>query len=511
MSFVDIVVNVFTVENILLCLAGVVLGIIFGAIPGLNTPMATALVLPFTYSMPIYPSVALLLGVYMGGISGGLISAILLKIPGTAAAATTTLDGYPMTKKGMAAEALSMGTFASFFGGIFSAIVLLFLAPQLAKVALTFSPWDYFGTIVFSLSLISSLMTGRVLKGLIVVFIGLAMSCIGLSPIDGMAVRFTFGLDSLNAGLQMILVIIGIFAFPEVYNAIGNIKDDTKPSSFRKKFFYTPERKVIKAQLGNLLRSSVIGTFIGILPGMGSSTAGILAYTQAKRLSKKPEEFGTGCYAGIAAPESANNAVTGGALIPMLTLAVPGDTTTAIIMAALLIQGINCGPLLIMNQPDLFTVVVILTFIANIFMFLVQSSTIRLSAKIVEIPRNYMFPVIMVFCISGAIALNHRVFDAGVLLVCSLIGYLLEKNDYPTMPLVLAFVLGSLMEQYLRRSLQQYGTLTAAASGMTLGTWMILLAIIMPIVSIVLDNRRKKKAAAAAAAQNAGTDEPAGE
>ena len=507
MSFLDIVAKVFTLENVLLCMAGVALGIVFGAIPGLNTPMATALVLPVTYSMPIYPSMALLIGVYMGGISGGLISAILLKIPGTPAAATTTLDGYPMTKKGMAAEALGMGTFASFFGGIFSAIILLFLAPQIAKVALSFSPWDYFGTIVFSLCLISSLMTGRVLKGMISVLIGLLLACIGLSPIDGMAVRFTFGIKELNAGLQMILVIIGVFAFPEVYNAIGNIKDDTKPSTFRKKFFYTPEKSVIKSQLGNMVRSSAIGTFIGILPGMGSSTAGILAYTQAKRLSKHPEQFGTGCYEGIAAPEAANNAVTGGALIPMLTLAVPGDTTTAIIMAALMIQGINCGPLLIMNQPDLFQAVVMIVFLANIFMFLIQSSTIRLSSKIVEIPRNYLFPVVMVFCISGAIALNHRVFDAGVLLVCSLIGYILEKNDYPTMPLVLAFVLGSLMEQYLRRSLQQYGSLWGAASTFTLGTWMLIIAVLFLVGSVVLDNYRKKKNMRAQA--NAGADESA--
>lgn len=507
MNYLQIAISLFTPNILALVLLGVVMGIVFGAIPGLNTPIAIALVLPFTYSMDVIPSIALILGIYMGGISGGLITAILLKIPGTVSSIATTQDGYPMAIKGHAAEALAIGTFASFVGGILSCIALMLISPALSKVALAFGAWEYFGAAFLALSFVCVLMDGKVVKGFICVFIGLLLATVGVSPIDGTVFRFTFGNMALSGGFNMITVILGAFALPEMFRTAGKIKEEIIPSQFEKKWFYLPKKESLVGQFFNFIRSSAIGIFVGILPGMGPSAAGMVAYSQAKKSSKYPEKFGTGIPDGIIASESSNNAVTGGAIIPMLVLSIPGDTSTAVILGALTIQGIICGPLLVINQPELFKGIVVLAIVANIFMFLVQSSTIRFTSRIIQIPRYLLIPLIIVFCIVGAFTINNRVFDLYAMLFFGLIGYVLEENDYPLLPFILAFVLGNMTEYNLRRTIMYYGSISKAATSLSIGTVLVALGFVLLVSGIVRDipavaEKRAAKKAAKLAAKN---------
>ena len=477
----------------LMCL-GVVVGIIFGAIPGLNTPIAVALLLPFSFALDTVPAVSLLIAVYMGGISGGLVSAILLRIPGTAAAIATTFDGYPMCQKGQAAEALAIGTFGSFIGGLFSAFALWLIAPSLTKMAIKFGPWEYFGITFLSLCLVSVLMGNNVVKGLISMLIGLLLSTVGMSSMDGVVKRFTFNFYQLEAGLSMVIVIIGIYAVPEILATAGRLREDMTSANFEKKIFYLPSKKNMLGYWPCILRSSVIGTFIGVLPGMGSSTGSMLSYAAAKKLSKHPEEFGQGTPEGVYATEVSNNAVTGGALIPMLSLGVPGDSVTAIIMAALVMQGISVGTMLFTTNKGLIHTLILAVFVANILMFVFQSFGIPIFARIVQVPRYYLMPLIAMCCVIGCVSVNNRVFDVYVIIVLGILGYALEKNHYPLPPLLLGFVLGSMVEQYYRRSLMYYGSFWGCMSQWSAGSFLVIAAVLIPVVSFMMKHMSLKKA-----------------
>ncbi len=481
MDLISTFQGILTPDILGLILLGTVLGMIFGAIPGLNTPIAIALVLPFTYSLDPLPSIALIMAVYMAGISGGLISAILLRIPGTVSSIATTLEGYPMAQSGRAAEALAIGTFSSFVGGMISAVALLLLTPVLSKFALAFGPWEYLGTTFLALSLVCTLMNGRMVKGVICVCLGLVIASIGISPIDGTAMRLTFGTTALSNGFEMIALIVGAYAFPELFSIAGRLKEQVTPTQFRKKWFYLPKWSDLAGTLRTYIRSSIIGIGVGILPGMGPSVAGMAAYAQTKKASKSPEAFGKGCVEGLVASECANNAVTGGAIIPMLALSVPGDSSTAVILGALMIQGIQCGPLLVLREPQLFQSVIIIVFLANVFMFVIQTSTIRFSARIIQIQRCFLLPAIVVFCSIGAFSINNRLFDVWSVLFFAVIGYILEKNDYPLMPLILAFVLGPMLEEYYRRTISYYGAFTNALSTFSVGTVLVVLGLLMTV------------------------------
>lgn len=484
---------------LLFVLAGTVLGIVFGAIPGLNTPVAIALVLPVTYSLNIPYTCGLLMGVFMGGVSGGLISAILLNIPGTASAIATVLDGHPMAKQGRGADALAIGTFVSFIGGVFSAAVLTCFTPLLSQFALQFGPWEYFGATLFALTLVITLMEGKMIKGVISTLVGLLLATVGMSPIDGTQLRFTLGNLNLAGGFDIILVVIGLYAFSEILVTVKHLKEDRQLIKYEKKKFYFPSAKDLKGQGGNILRSSILGTIIGILPGIGATVAGMFSYTQAKRFSKHPEKFGTGCVDGIIASETANNAVTGGALVPMLALSVPGDPSTAVILGAFMIQGISCGPLLITQHLDVFQTVLVAVFVANIFMYIVQAGTIRWTSKLLLVPKYILMPLIVVFCSMGAFTVNNRIFDLYMLLAFAVIGYILKDNDYPLMPMVLAFILGDLMEPYFRRSVLYYqGNLLNAFTEFSLGTLFVIIAILSPFIGMAFDKYKAKKRVKAA-------------
>jgi putative tricarboxylic transport membrane protein len=408
----------------------------------------------------------------------------------------TTFDGYPMALKGEGLNALRIGTFASFFGGIFSALALLLLAPLLAKVALGFGPWDYFGCSVLALSLVCVLFEGEMLKGFISVCIGLFTTAVGMSPIDGIAQRFSFGNVNLENGFNLIAIVIGIFALPEILNNVGKLKEVIHPVEIEKKRFYMLPLSQIKKYFGTFIRSSIIGSIIGIMPGLGGGPAGLIAYAQEKRLSKTPEEFGNGTGYGIAASESANNATTGGALIPALSLSIPGDTSTAIIIGAFTYMGILTGPLLGIRQPELFRMIIVCVFVANIFMFLLQAGTIRYHSKILQVPRHFLMPIVTAFCVTGLLCLNNNIFDVYYTIGFLVLGYILEKNRYPIPPLILGAVLGGIIETNLRRSISYYGSFMGSLSRMSVGTIMFAMAVIFPILTVIfsLINKRKKEA-----------------
>jgi len=498
MDIINALLTVIQPLNLLMILIGVVFGMIFGIIPGLNTPIAMAMALPFLFYLGTIPTICVLFGIYMGGVTGGLVTAILLKIPGTAASVATTFDGYPMAMKGQALDALRIGTFSSFFGGIFSMVVLLFLTPLLSRLALGFGPWEIFGTAVFALSLVCAMLEQEMLKGFISVGIGLLVTTVGMSPIDGIAKRFSFGNVNLENGFNLIAIVIGVFALPEILYTVGNLKSGAiHAAKVEKKLFYMLPFKQIKKYFWTLVRGSIIGTFIGIMPGLGGGPAGLITYAQEKKFSKHPEEFGKGTGYGVAASEVANNAEAGGALIPMLALSIPGNTSTAIILAAFTMQGLITGPLLSIRQPEMYRIIILVAFIANIFMFVVQAGTIRYHVKILQVPRYFLMPMITATCITGVLCINNNIFDMYYTLGFLILGYILAKNKYPIPGLILGVVLGDIIEENLRRSISYYGSFKGSFMTMSAGSYLVALAVIIPIVYIVktlLDRRKHKQA-----------------
>lgn len=480
-------------DILLLILAGVAVGNIFGCIPGLNAPIAVALALPITFLLDTIPAMGLILGLYFGATSGGLVSAILLKIPGTASNVATCFDGYPLAQKGRAADAMAYGAFASVFGGLFSSVILLTLAPVLANLAIAFGPWEFFGTALLSLVLVSVMMGNKMLKSFIVICIGLLMKSVGLSPVDAVAVRYTFGMQSLESGFNLVVVIIGVFAIPEVINTVGKLNQKVTTAKLEKKFFYIPKWSEIKQNISVMISGSIIGTIIGIIPGMGGGAASLISYEQAKKSSKHPETFGTGDPAGIFSCESANNAVTGGALVPMLALGVPGDTVASVIMGALLLQGVTPGPLLSMNNPDLFRAILMIAFVANIIMYLYQASTIRAMSQIARIPKAILMPIITMFCLTGTISIRNNMFDLVYVMTIAVLGYVFEKNGYPFAPFILANVLGDTLESNLRRAIMYHGTFVNCCKQVSIGTVFFFAAVILPIGAIALRYYKTRK------------------
>src|SRR6056297_443106 len=439
---------------------GVLGGIIAGAIPGFTITMAVVLALPFTFGMLPTQGVATILGVSVGGLSGGLITAALLGIPGTPSAVATTFDAYPMVKNGYPGRALSIRIWSSFFGSIISMVALVTVAPQIAALAMKIGPWEYFSLIAFSITIIAGLTGESVEKGLLAGLLGLAIANVGIDPMTGVP-RYTFGLYYLQAGVPFLTVLIGMFAISRLFSEIEshNIHSDadlkSKSEAINKKFDIDLVKglKITLGQPLNLLRSSLIGTFIGAVPGAGGSIANILAYDQAKKGSKHPEQFGTGIPDGIIASESGNNSTAGGGLIPMIALGIPGSAVSAVMLAALQIHGINPGPMLIINNPEIVGTIFVGFFIATIFMLLIQFSGARLFLKITHIPKYILVPTVMALCVIGSYLLNNRYSDLYVLFVMGIIGYFLKKYNFSLAPVILGVILGPIAETNLRRSM----------------------------------------------------------
>lgn len=442
--------SLFTLENLLWINVGLAGGIMVGALPGLTGTMAMALLLPLTYGLASIPGVMLLLGVYCGSIYGGSITAILINTPGTPASAATSLDGYPMAQKGHGLRALHDALSASTIGGLFSCAVLLFAAPPIASFALKFGPAEYFALALFGLTIIASVGGKSQIKGLLMGFVGLLISCIGIDPMDGVS-RFTFGINRMEGGIDTIPVLIGLFAITEI---MAKARDMNKATGTAVKVEKekTRFRDVLKYKMV-LLKSSILGVFIGAVPGTGAAISSFLAYNEAKRTSKHPEEYGHGSEEAVVASESANNAVTGATLIPLLTLGIPGDTNTAVLLGALTMQGIAAGPQLFTQHGEWVYTIMLGLIAVNIFMYLQGRVFIRGFVNITRVPTSTLVPILVMLCVIGAYAIDYSVFNAIFMVGVGIFGYFMTKLDMPMTPMVIGLVLGKLCESNLRRAL----------------------------------------------------------
>lgn len=438
----------------LMLAGGTILGVIFGAMPGVSASMAVALALPFAYSMQPIISIAFLVSVYCASITGGGITAILFKIPGTPSSAPTTFDGYPMAQRGEAGKALGFSLIASAFGGMVAAFAMALVSPQLAAVALEFEPSELFAVSFLGLSVLSCLDSDNIVKTLISGLIGLLLATVGMDPMLGIA-RFTWGNSTLLSGIEMIPVMIGLFAVTEVLKqTVKPKKIDAKDSTSGSKGMgsVVPKFSEIWATKATMVRGSVIGTIVGILPGAGATIASFLSYAIEKKVSKHPEKLGTGIADGIVASESANNAATGGSMVPLLSLGIPGGNAAAIMMTALVIQGVQIGPMLIKTQPDYLASVFGSMIVTNIIMVIVALGVAKVFAKILAVPYSILGPVICIFATIGAYALNNNTGDVMLMAGAGIIGYMFVKLGYNSAALVLGLVLGSMCESNFRRA-----------------------------------------------------------
>jgi len=429
-------------------------GIISGAIPGFTITMAVALALPFTFGMDPITGVAVLMAVVAGGAFGGLIPACLLGIPGTPSAIATVFDGYPMSKNGEPGKALAVGLWSGFFGMLISGVVLILFTPILAGWALKFGPWEMFSLMFFGMTAIASVAGDSLTKGLFTGFLGLLFACVGMDPVMGQY-RFTMGNVQLYGGFNFLPVLIGVFAFSQLLEELLASRTQTElkiDEDIDVSFSIIETLKLFSNQKMSTLRSSIIGIFVGVLPAAGGSIANIMAYDVCKKSSKHPELYGTGIPDGIIASEASNNAVQGGDLIPTLSFGIPGDATTAMLLGALMIHGIQPGPMLMVNQPVLVNAVFVAYFVAAVIMVIVQQAGLRLFIKINDIPQHYLMPLILALCCLGSYAVNNRIFDIWVLLGFGFLGFILKINDYPLAPLILGIILGPMMESNFRRA-----------------------------------------------------------
>lgn len=429
---------------------GVLAGLIVGMIPGLTISTGIIVVLPVTFVLPPDISIALLLGLYVGGMTGGSFSAVLLNIPGTPSASATGIDGYPLSARGEAGRALGVAITASFVGGLFSFVCLLLIAPLLAEVALEFRSEDMFSLVFFGLTIICSFAARSLVKGLLSGALGLALVTIGQDPVMGTQ-RFTFGEANLMAGVHFLTALIGLFAIPQIIDNLLN-KDRVKHAQTKLASVF-PKLKDLVAIRIPVFIGSLTGAFLGILPGAGGPIAAFISYDYSRKASREPEQFGNGSVEGVAAPESANNAVTGGALIPMMTLGIPGDPVTAILIGALIVHGLAPGPLLFLERGDFAYSMIFSFFWANIFNFVIAIVGVRYLVKLVSAPRALLMPTVAVLCVVGSYALRNNFFDVYVMLFFGCLGLAMRWLDMPVVPMLLALVLGGQLEENLRVAL----------------------------------------------------------
>ena len=432
------------------CFLGVLVGIIFGALPGLTATMTIAVFIPFTFGLDPVTAFAFLLGLYTGAVYGGSISAILINIPGTPSAIATGMDGYPLCQQGRAGEAIGVSTIASAFGGFFSVIVLVVAAPLIASFALKFSAEEYVGITLIGLSIIAIISPGSTVKGLIGGVLGLIIGTAGLDPMTSFP-RFIFNKAELIDGISVIPVMIGVYGLSEMFMQISDQKHTQVITQKLTKLI--PPFSELKRIIPTVFRSSIIGVIIGAIPAAGGSIASLVAYGQEKRFGKRKELLGTGIIDGVAAPEAANNASTGGALIPMLTLGIPGDPMTAVLMGGLIIQGLRPGPILFQQQMPFVSSIFISLLLSVVFMLIIGLLGARYFARLITFPKRFLIPAILVFSLVGSYAINNSVFDIWILLISGVVGFILRKMSFSVAPIILGMILGPLFESNLRRAL----------------------------------------------------------
>jgi len=442
---------IFTFEGIGVLLFGTILGMILGALPGIGSTVAVAMVLPFTLTMSQAPAILLLLAIYAGSVYGGSVSAILINTPGTPQSAATCLDGYPMAKRGEAGLALGWSTVASTIGGLTSAVVLLLAAPQLAALALNFGPIETFALILLGLTCIVSVSEGSLLKGLVAGSIGLFLGCVGGDPITGEA-RFTFGQFQLISGFNLLAVVIGVFALSEVLLRAA-AKDDADYGLVYFSGIVLPPLSAWRGRVKGLVKSVAIGNGIGILPGTGAATAAFIAYAEAQRSSPNRKDFGKGEPDGLIASESANNAVTGGALVPTLALGIPGDAITAVMLATLTLHGVTPGIRLMADNPVLIAAIFSGFFVINLLLLPIGMLVAKGAAPLLRLREGYMLVLIVLLCAVGVYFVRGNPFDLMVMGVAGVLGFILRRQGMPMPPLVIGMVLGPTLEISLRQGL----------------------------------------------------------
>ncbi|MEQ9329254.1 MAG: tripartite tricarboxylate transporter permease [Rhodospirillales bacterium] len=438
------------IELLGLVALGTFAGIYVGAIPGLSVTMAVSILISFTFSWEVYPALCLMVGIYMGGGYCGSRTAILLNIPGAPSAIATALDGYPLAKKGLAGEAIGISTVMSFVGGLIGIGVLAVAAPAVSEFALTFQPRDYMLLAILGILLVGSLSGESLLKGIFAGALGLLIGSVGMDPLT-VQQRFTFGIVDLWGGINFIAVMIGLFGVSEVLRQMHLLAVPAMKQTISR---IVPSWSSVVKYLPLSLQTSSIGVIIGALPGTGGDIAALMAYDHAKRVTRNPETpFGEGAKEGLVAPETANNAAVGGAFIPMITLGIPGDVVTAIIIGALFIHGLNPGPMLMIDKPDMFWFIVGALFLANIFMLIFGLTGIRIFVKIVEMPRAVLLPLIVLLSIVGAYSVGGKVIDVYFMLGFGVLGYFLKLYGYQVGPVILGVILSRLIDENWRRAI----------------------------------------------------------
>jgi len=442
--------NALSPYNLAFLLSGLFLGILGGAIPGISGTMMMAVIIPATFGMESTAAIIFLVGIYVASVYSGSITGILFRIPGAPEAVATTLDGYELNKKGLAAEALGVDMFSSASGGLFATVVLIFIAPQLAKVALSFGPAEFFSACIMALTVISSLGGKNMSKAFITGLIGLFLATIGIDPMSGTE-RFAYNSMTLKTGMSFVPALIGLFAMSEVFRKTQEV---VKLEGLKKKFqAKMPTLKLMYKLKRVILQSSIIGTIIGILPGIGATTAAIVGYSEAVRWSKEPEKFGKGSFEGVAAPEAANNAGAVGTLVPFLTLGIPGGANTALLIGAFIIHNLRPGPMLFVKEPLFVYTLFASIFLSNFLIIILAKFFIRYFVRIVTLPYTLLGPCIVILAVIGSFGVRNSIGDVVIMFLFGVVGYLFEKYDFPITPMVIAMVLGPIIESSFRRSM----------------------------------------------------------
>jgi putative tricarboxylic transport membrane protein len=433
------------------CFLGVFVGTLIGVLPGIGPPTTIALLLPATYYIEPTPAIIMLSGIYYGAMYGGSITSILVNIPGEAASVVTCLDGYQMARQGRAGAALGISTIGSFVAGTLGIVGLMIAAPPLAKFALRFGPPEYFSLVFMAFSLVIYLASQSMLKAVMITVVGVLVGTVGMDFVTGTN-RFSYGSMTLSDGVGLIPVVIGLFGIAEVLE--NTEKEAGKISTLKTKFKgLFPTLKDWKDSLGSILRGTILGFFVGILPGGGTIMASFASYALEKKVSKHPEQFGKGAIQGVAAPESANNAASSSAFIPLMTLGLPSNAVTALLLGALMIHGIRPGPMLIQEHPQLFWGVVASMYVGNVMLVILNLPVIGLWVRLLSIPYRILFPIILLFCLVGVYGVNSNPWEVMIMIIFGIVGYLMRKFKYEPAPFVFALVLGRLMEESLRQSL----------------------------------------------------------
>ena len=487
-------------ESILFLSLGVLVGVVAGAIPGMSATMAVALTLPFTFALQPISGILLLLGVYKGGIFGGSIPAILIKTPGTPASSATAMDGYPLAEQGRAGEALSMSLYASCIADFISNMALILFAAWLASFALNFGPPEMFTLIVFSLTIIAGVSGDSLLKGIVAATLGLLLAVVGLDFIGGTD-RLTFGTVELRGGINLVPMLIGLFALPEIIAYIRNpaAKEHRVRALGHAALKWTDFRRSLKS----IFRGSAIGVFMGAIPGIGAAPSAFLSYSEARRNSPNRENFGKGELEGVAAAEAGNNGVAGATLIPLLALGIPGDIITAIIIGAFMIHELTPGPLLFQNNAQIVYALFLGLMASSVILLVVGSVAIRAFRYIADIPPDLLFPGVLVLCIFGVYAINNSIFDVAVMLVMGVVGYIMLVLRFPAAPFLIAFILGPMLENSFRQSLlMSRGSAEIFVRGpITILFWCLTIFSVVMIIRATLRAARMKREAAEAAAR----------